>query len=123
VLVTQSKKGTLFPLCTNNLQGEMRLPSRNILKLHQNTEIIERLQQEILCAFEKSEQDNEQKLSRITDTMINQTVESILEAERESDEKFKEIISSLPYYNEPGKHIKLRYYSHQLSADLISRLK
>ncbi len=101
----------------------MRLPSRNILKLHQNTETIERLQQEILCAFEKSEQDNEQKLSRITDTMINQTVESILEAERESDEKFKEIISSLPYYNEPGKHIKLRYYSHQLSADLISRLK
>ncbi len=123
MLVTQSKKGTLFPLCANNLQGEMRLPSRNILKLHQNTETIERLQQEILCAFEKSEQDNEQKLSRITDTMINQTVESILEAERESDEKFKEIISSLPYYNEPGKHIKLRYYSHQLSADLISRLK
>ena len=55
--------------------------------------------------------------------MISQTVESILVAERESDEKFKEIISSLPYYNEPGIHTNLRFYSHQLSADLISQLK
>src|SRR5207245_9331433 len=86
-------------------------------------EIFDKRTKENLNTFEKSENDNEQRLSKIMGTMINQTVESILEAERESDKKFKEIFSSLPYHRESSRYIKPIYYSHQLSVDLISQLK
>jgi len=96
---------------------------RNDRRLKQNPETVERLEQKILHAFEKSERDNEQRLSDVIGTTINQTIELILKAERESDEKFKGIISCLPYYTQSDTYVKPRYYSHQFSMDLISQLK
>jgi len=123
VSVTTSAKGVFSQPFTIDLQGERRLTPLNNHQTDQNPETVERLDQEILYAFEKSENDIEQRLSKIMGTMINQTVESILEAERESDKKFREIFSPLPYYMESSRYIKPIYYSHQLSVDLISQLK
>ena len=123
VSVTQSAEGIFSQPFTIDLQGERRLAPLSNPQTDQNPGTVEKRDQEILYAFEKSENDNEQRLSKIMGTMINQTVESILEAERESDKKFKEIFSSLPYYRESSRYIKPIYYSHQLSVDLISQLK
>ena len=123
VSVTQSAKGIFSQPFTIDRQGERRLASLHNPQTDQNPETVEKPDQEILYAFEKSENDNEQRLSKIMGTMINQTVESILEAERESDRKFKELFSSLSYYRQSSRYIKPIYYSHQFSVDLISQLK
>jgi hypothetical protein len=82
------------------------------------------IKKNVTNAFSHSEYENDERIAKIKERMISQTVISIMEAERQNDEKILKIISSLPYCIESASNkANPRYLLGQISLDLISQLK
>ncbi len=56
------------------------------------------LREKFMNAFSESEHKNDEKISLIKDKMINRTIETIMEAERQNEQTIKDMIKSIPHY-------------------------
>jgi hypothetical protein len=89
-----------------------------------SSEQLDEIKETVTNAFSHSECENDERIAKIKKMMINQTLTSIMEAERQNDKKILEIISSLPYCSESVDNTaNPRYLIGQMSLDLISQLK
>ena len=87
-------------------------------------EQLDEIKENVTKEFSHSECENDERIAKIKESMISQTITSIMEAERQSDEKILKILSSSPYYNEVVTNTTApRYLLCQMSHDLISQLK
>ena len=87
-------------------------------------EQLDEIKENVTKAFSHSECENDERIAKIKESMISQTITSIMEAERQNDEKILKILSSSPYYKEMTANTTApRYLLCQMSHDLISQLK
>jgi hypothetical protein len=74
-------------------------------------------------AFSRSECENDERIAKIKERMISQTITTIMNAEKQNDEKILKIMSSLPHCSKPANTANPKYLLGQMSPDLISQLK
>lgn len=87
-------------------------------------EQLDEIKENVTNAFSHSECENDEKITKIKENMISQTLTSIMEAERQNDERILKILSSSPYCSESvSSTANTRYLLGQMSHDLISQLK
>lgn len=65
-----------------------------------NSEQFFHLREKVMNAFSESERKNDEKISVIKDKMINKTIETIMEAERQNDRTIKDMVKSIPHYKD-----------------------
>lgn len=65
-----------------------------------NSEQFCHLREKVMNAFSESERKNDEKISVIKDKMINKTIETIMEAERQNDRTIKDMVKSIPHYKD-----------------------
>lgn len=100
------------------------IKTKNNVQSLYNSECLMKQQEQVKIAFSESERKNDEKILKITTSMINQTVASILQVELQNDKMVKEMINSIPGHNEKtSKTVKRTYAINQISPDLAAQLK
>lgn len=89
---------------------------------HGRSHKIKNLSEIITKAIVKAEKDNDEMLSRIKNTRINQIVSTMLQAEKSNDNKIKEMIGTLSEY-ELNSKIEDVYNLNGLSSEMANQLK
>lgn len=76
----------------------------------------------IISMFEKAEKENGERVTRLSNNMSSQIISCMLESENKQDNRIKQIVCTEGNYK-ISVRTSTSYYSHQLSPDLISKLK
>jgi hypothetical protein len=85
------------------------------------SEQLDELREKVRNAFSESERRNDEKIFTIKNCMINKTVETIIDAEKQNDQRIKDMINSIPSYKD--NTCEPIYESNQFSFDLISEIQ
>ena len=115
---SQEQMGT--PTIENDSSGR-KMPS-NKEQSHGNSHKIKNLSDRVITAFVKVEQDNDEMLSRIKNSRINQIVSAMLQVEKSNDTKIKEMIGTLASY-ELNRPIAQAYYLNGWSSEMAVQLR
>ena len=83
---------------------------------------IKNLSEIIMKAIVKAEKDNDEMLSRVKNSHINQIVTTMLQAEKSNDTKIKEMIGTLSEY-ELNCNIEELYNLNGWSPEMATQLK
>jgi hypothetical protein len=104
-----------------NSSSGIKMPSNKEL-LNGNSHKIKNLSERVITAFVKVEQDNDEMLSRMKNSRINQIVSTMLEVEKSNDTKIKEMIGTLAAY-ELNRPILQAYYLNGWSSEMVAQLR
>lgn len=116
MLVIHEKKGG-FQICETK---KFKNTSAYLTISDSDSEQLANLNEKVRNAFSESEHRNDEKIFTIKNRMINKTVETIIEAEMQNDQRIKEMIDSIPNYKDNIS--EPIYESNKFSFDLISDL-
>ena len=97
-------------------------PSNHEDPLRDSSHKIKNLSEVIMKAIVKAEKDNDEMLSRVKNSNINQIVATMLQAEKSNDTKIKEMIGTLSEY-ELNSNIEELYNLNGWSPEMASQLK
>jgi hypothetical protein len=77
----------------------------------------------IINVFEKTEKENGERVARLINDMSSQIISCMLESENKQDDRINQIVCTVGCRIEVSEHTGPSYLSHQLSPDLISKLR
>ena len=116
---SQEQMGTLSAIENNS--SATKMPSNKELS-HGNSHKIKNLSERVITAFVKVEQDNDEMLSRMKNSRINQIVSAMLQVEKSNDTKIKEMIGTLAAY-ELDRPILQSYHLNGWSSEMADQLR
>jgi len=118
---TSQEQISIASIIENNSSG-VESPSNHEGKLHGSSYKIKNLSEIVTKAIVKAEKDNDEMLSRIKNTRINQIVSTMLQAEKSNDTKIKEMIGTLSEY-ELNSNVEESYNLNGWSSEMAAQLR
>ena len=118
---TSQEQISMTSLIENDCSG-VAYTSNHKDPLQNNSHKIKNLSEVIIKAIVKAEKDNDEMLSRVKNSHINQIVATMLQAEKSNDTKIKEVIGTLSEY-ELNSNIETLYNLNGWSSEMASQLR
>ena len=118
---TTQKETSILSIVENN-SSRTKIALGNEDQSYDNSYDLKNLSQQVMSAFAKTERDNDEMITRVKNTRINQIVSAMLQAEKSNDTRLQEMISTLPTRESNGL-TEATYGMNGWPSDMVSQLK